>query len=299
VATPLILAPTCAGCPAAPGLRHGPAAVLARLDPAALDVRRPDVGDGTPPALLRAVRPVARRVAAAGDVPIILGGDHTVAVPSVLGVRDGLRLRYGRDVPLFVLWLDAHPDVNTPETSPTGNLHGMVLSGLLGAGPLAVEEPLPAERVVLAGVRQFDPGELAFLQARPEIELWDVETLRGDGWVPAAEALLARVADAGGRLYASLDLDVIDPAYAPGVAVPERHGAHPASIMRLLRRLRESGLLAGADVVELNPPADEQARTAQLAVEALQALGAVGSVASVASAAALAGGPSPLAVGEG
>jgi arginase len=205
---------------------------------------------------------------------VVLGGDHTVAVGSVCGVRAGLRRRHGRRVPLFVLWLDAHPDANTAETSPTGHRHGMVLAGLLGEGPLAVVEPLPAAHMVVAGARSLDPGELDFLRARPELALWDVEVLRSGAWRAAAEALLARVAAASGRLYVSLDLDVLDPAFAPGVAVPARHGALPGPLLALLRRLRASGLVAGADVVELYPPADEQERTASLAAAALSALGA-------------------------
>jgi arginase len=210
----------------------------------------------------------------AGQFTIVLGGDHTVALGSVLGVRESLRALHGRSVPLFILWLDAHPDVNTPETSPSGNLHGMALSGLLGRGPLSIRRPLRPDRVVIAGARTFDPGELAFLRARPGIELWDVATLRGDRWRHKADALLDRVRRARGRLYVSLDLDVLDPSYAPGVVVPEKHGALPSPLLALLRHLGESGLLAGADVVELYPPSDPDGRTAALAAQAVRALSA-------------------------
>jgi arginase len=149
----------------------------------------------------------------------------------------------------------------------------MVVAGLLGAGPLAVAEPLPPERVVMAGVRDLDPGEVAFLAARPGLARWDVETLRGDGWVAPLEGLLDRVRRAGGRLYVSLDLDVFDPGVAPGVAVPVPHGALPDPVLALLRRVRASGLLAGADVVELCPPADLERQTSRLAARAVAALG--------------------------
>jgi arginase family enzyme len=149
----------------------------------------------------------------------------------------------------------------------------MVLSGLLGVGPLAVTEPLPAARVTVAGVRACDPGEVLFLAARPELARWDVECLRGPGWRLPLEALLDRVRLAGGRLYVSLDLDVFDPLVAPGVAVPEPHGAFPEPVLALLRRVRASGLLAGADVVELYPPADRERQTTRLAARALSALG--------------------------
>jgi arginase len=189
-------------------------------------------------------------------------------------VRRGLRRLHHRVVPLFVLWLDAHPDVNTPQTSPSGNLHGMVLAGLLGRGPLAIRGPVPTERAIVAGARAFDPGESAFLRAHPEIELWDVATLRSSRWRAKADALLERVREARGRLYVSLDLDVLDPRHAPGVAVPEKGGALPAPLLALLRHLNASGLVAGADVVELYPPADPEGRTAALAAQAIRALSA-------------------------
>jgi arginase len=272
---PVIVAPTSAGDPPAPGLRLGPAYVLAQFDPADYAPHRPRLGRGTVADVAAAVGAAAARAAARGAVPVVLGGDHTVALGGVTGVGAGLRRRHrAAPPPLFLLWLDAHPDVNTEHTSPSGHLHGMVLAGLLGAGPLAVAQPLPAGRVTLAGVRACDPGETAFLAARPELARWDVETLRGEGWRPRLEALLDRVRRAGGRLYVSLDLDVFDPALAPGVAVPAPHGAFPEPVLALLRRVRASGLLAGADVVEHYPPADRERQTARLAARALSALGA-------------------------
>jgi arginase len=205
-------------------------------------------------------------------VPLVAGGDHTVAAGSVLGVRHGLRQRYGDDVPIYVLWLDAHADANTPETSPSGNLHGMVLAGLLGVGPLALDELLPAERVVLAGARDLDSGERAFLADRPRLRRWDVAALQGDGWLPLLDGLLAEIARAGGRLYVSLDLDVLDPSSAPGVAVPTSGGARPEAVLALLRHAQTSGLLAAADVVEFDPSADVYGRTAAIAARALLTL---------------------------
>jgi arginase len=273
---PVIVAPSSAGDPPAAGLRLGPPHVLAWFDPRDYVLQRPRLGDGTVDTVTAAVSLAVSRVVARGAVPVVLGGDHTVALGGVRGVRSGLarRARRGPPAPLFVLWLDAHPDVNTAETSPTGHLHGMVLSGLLGAGPLATADALPPERVTLAGVRSVDPGEADFLAQRPGIARWGVETLQGDGWMAPLAALLERVRRAGGRLYVSLDLDVFDPQAAPGVAVPVSGGALPDPVLALLRRVRASGLLAGADVVELFPPADRERQTARLAARALAALGA-------------------------
>ncbi len=279
---PIIAVPTGAGAPQAPGLRLGPAYILAQFDPQDYVLHRPRLGNASVTAVTAAVGLAVSRSVARGMVPVVIGGDHTVALGSVLGVKAGLgkRARQGPHLagrsgePLFLLWLDAHPDLNTGETSPTGNLHGMVLAGLLGSGPLAVEEPLTPERVTLAGVRAFDAGERSLLDAQPALSLWDVESLRGDGWLPRLDALLERVRRAGGRLYVSLDMDVFDPYVAPGVAVPVAYGALAEPVMALLRRVGASGLLAGADVVELFPPADRERQTARLAARAVAALGA-------------------------
>ena len=196
-AGPVIVAPTSAGDPLAPGLRQGPPYVLAQFDPADYVLHRPRLGDGTVDTVTAAVSLAAGRAVARGLAPVVLGGDHTVALGGVTGVRRGLQGRRAAPVPLFLLWLDAHPDVNTAETSPSGHLHGMVLAGLLGAGPLAVTDPLPPQRVVLAGARAIDPGEAAFLEARPQLERWDVSRLRGRGWVAPLGRLLERVRRAG------------------------------------------------------------------------------------------------------
>jgi arginase len=272
---PILAVPTCAGDPLARGLRHGPAHILAQFDPQDYVLRRPRLGDGTVDTVTAAVAAAAAQVVARGEVPFVLGGDHTVARGGVAGVRQGLQRRRpagtraprrggegggerGGGPPLYLLWLDAHPDVNTAESSPTGHLHGMVLAGLLGEGPLAIPEPLPPERVTLAGVRRCDPGEVTFLAKRQAIRRWPVAALTGDGWVPLLEALLAEVRRAGGRLYVSLDLDVFDPTVAPGVAVPVPAGAMAEPVLALLGRIRASGLLAGADLVECYPPADRE-----------------------------------------
>ena len=273
----LIAAPSNAGCRDALALRLGPNRLLQALDASPHSVTHLPLEQADTAGVREVTRHVARAVSDAladGRFPVVLGGDHTVAIGSVLGVRERLRALPGRSVPLFLLWLDAHPDVNTPETSPSGNLHGMALAGLLGRGPLSIKSPLRPDRVVIGGARTFDPGELAFLCARPEIELWDVATLRGGRWRRTADALLDRVRRAQGRLYVSLDLDVLDPCHAPGVFVPEKHGALPAPLLALLQHLGASGLLAGADVVELYPPSDPDGQTAALAAQAVRALSA-------------------------
>jgi arginase len=283
-AVPLVLVPTGAGLPAAAAsLRRGPEQILARLDALDADtgataqwaLYRPavDVDAGVLDTAAQVAATVARLVER-GQVPLVVGGDHTAALGSVVGVRRGLAARARRDVPLYVLWLDAHPDLNTRETSASGNSLGMVLAGLLGRGPLAVagSAVVIPERVVLAGVRDADPGEQAFLAAHPEMVRWEASLLQGSEWQQSLELLLDRVARSGGRLYVTLDLDVLDPTAAPGVAIPAAGGAQPGAVLNLLGRVAASGLLAGADVVELYPPADHAGQTARLAAAAVQTL---------------------------
>jgi arginase family enzyme len=189
---PVIAAPTSAGDPRAPGLRRGPPYVMAQFDPAEYVLHRPRLGDGTIEQVTAAVSLAAASAAARGEVPVVVGGDHTVALGGVTGVREGLRRRARRRPvpPLFLLWLDAHPDLNTAETTPTGHLHGMVLAGLLGFGPLAVPDPLPTERVTLAGVRSIDAGEAAYLKRHPELVTWNVKRLRDESWGRPLESLI-------------------------------------------------------------------------------------------------------------
>jgi arginase len=286
---PLFLVPTAAGCPGARELVSGPGTVAPLLDVGTLDFSWLAGERRTVQQVAAEVADTAARVAAAARAPIFIGGDHTVALGGVPGVARGLserarknrrggaaaeaaRAGNGPRPPLFLLWLDAHPDVNTEATSRTGNPHGMVLSGLLGEGPYAIEAPLPPERVVLAGVRTFDPGEITFLQEHPEIGLWDVECLRGDGWQAPLRDLLRRVSRESGKLYVSVDMDVFDPSVAPGVATPAPNGALAEPVLDLLRAIRAAGALAGADVTELYPPADN-GRTAALAASVVEALG--------------------------
>lgn len=124
----------------------------------------------------------------------------------------------------------------------------------------------------LAGARAADPGERAFLQATPELDLWSAQTVRSGQWRGRVDDLLEHVAAHCGRLYVSLDRDVVDPGFAPGVAVPVPNGALPEPLLALLARVSASGVLAGADVVELYPPTDRNEQTACLAARAVRAI---------------------------
>ena len=218
---------------------------------------------------------VARLVGRAheeGAVPLVLGGDHSVA----LGTLGGLAAARG---PGGVIWLDAHGDMNTPATSPTGNVHGMPLAAALGlAGPAfeSPEWPLPAvepSRVVLLGVRSLDDGERTLLRDLHAhvYTMSDVDRLGVERVVRAA----LEHAAGPGFVHVSLDMDVVDPDVAPGVGTPVRGGLSYREAHLACELIAESGLLRSLDVVEVNPILDRENATGRLAVELVaSALGA-------------------------
>jgi arginase len=196
-------------------------------------------------------------------LPLVLGGDHSVA----LGTLAGLAEVYG---PGGVLWLDAHGDLNSPETSPSGNVHGMVLAAALGlAGPAFADGwGLPAldrTRVALVGVRSLDEGERELLRSLDAkvFTMSDVDRL---GVERAVRDSLAHVAGPG-FVHVSVDMDVVDPEVAPGVGTPVRGGLSYREAHLALELVAESGLLSSLDVVEVNPILDRENQTGKLAVE--------------------------------
>jgi arginase len=218
---------------------------------------------------------IAKLVAKAAredSVPVVLGGDHSVA----LGTLAGLAEVHG---PGGTIWIDAHGDLNSPESSPSGNVHGMVLAAALGlAGDLFREDGwgLPAitpGRVALVGVRSLDDGErdvLRELDAKV-FTMSDVDRL---GIERAIRESLTHVAGPG-FVHVSLDMDAMDPEVAPGVGTPVRGGLSYREAHLAMELIAESGLASSLDVVEVNPILDRENETAQLAVELVaSALGA-------------------------
>ena len=210
---------------------------------------------------------IAELVAKAVDeglVPLVLGGDHSVA----LGTLGGLARASGKG---GVLWLDAHGDLNRPGTSPTGNVHGMPLAAALGLGGAEFESeayPLPAlerSRVALFGVRSLDPAERGLL-AELDALVFTMSDLDRVGVEPAMREALEHVAGPG-FVHVSLDLDVLDPEVAPGVGTPVRGGLSYREAHLALELVAESGLVRSFDVVEVNPILDRENQTAKLAVE--------------------------------
>jgi arginase len=210
---------------------------------------------------------IARRVAATARdryLPIVLGGDHSIA----LGTLGGLAAAHG---PGGVLWFDAHGDLNTPETTPSGNVHGMPLAAALGLAGEAFESetwPLPAlesGRVALIGVRSLDDAERGLVRELG-IAVYTMSDLDRRGVEPIVREALERVAGAA-FVHVSLDLDVVDPEVAPGVGTPVRGGLSYREAHLAMELVAESGLLGSMDVVEVNPILDRENATAELAVE--------------------------------
>ena len=228
---------------------------------------------------LPAIRATCERIAAlVGEaldedrVPIVLGGDHSIA----LGTLGGLAARRG---PGAVLWIDAHGDLNTPETTPSGNVHGMPLAAVLGRGGPGFESAawtLPAvehERVSVIGARELDPGERALIgelglavHTMSELDRRGIEAVVGEALESAAGAPFTHI---------SLDLDGLDPEVAPGVGTAVRGGLTYREAHLAMELVAESGMLCCLEIVEVNPILDRRNATAALAVElAASAFGA-------------------------
>jgi arginase len=207
-----------------------------------------------------------------GLVPLVLGGDHSVA----LGTLGGLARAYGKG---GVLWIDAHGDLNRPETSPSGNVHGMPLAaalGLAGSDFNGDDWSLPAaaaDRVVLVGVRSLDPAEVELI-AEAGVQVYTMSDVDKLGIERVIRQSLAHIAGPG-FVHVSLDMDALDPDIAPGVGTPVRGGLSYREAHLALELVAESGLAASLEVVEVNPILDRENETAKLAVELVaSALGA-------------------------
>ncbi len=208
----------------------------------------------------------------AGGLPIILGGDHSLALGSVAGAA-AFAKRAGR--PLFLLWLDAHSDFHTPLTTTSGNLHGTPVAYIAGREGFAPLPPfpavIPADRICLYGIRSVDPAEHAAL-LRHDIAMNDMRVLDERGIVAPLREFLDRVRAQGGMLHVSLDVDFLDPSIAPAVGTTVPGGITFREAHLVMELLHESSLVTSLDLVELNPFLDERGRTAKLMVDLVGSL---------------------------
>jgi len=206
-------------------------------------------------------------------LPVLLGGDHSLAIGSISAVARHCRQAGKR---LRVLWLDAHADFNTHELSPSGNLHGMPLACLCGIGPpelLALAGPVPAitaDCVRQVGIRSVDPGERRLVHEQG-IEVFDMRYVDEVGMRATMEAALAGL-DADTHLHVSFDVDFLDPEIAPGVGTTVPGGPTYREAQLCMEMIADTGRLASLDIVELNPAFDVRNRTATLAVDLVESL---------------------------
>ncbi|WP_422028061.1 arginase [Roseovarius sp.] len=200
-------------------------------------------------------------------LPIFLGGDHALSLGSVAGVAmDAAR----RNRPQFVLWLDAHSDYHTPMSTASGNLHGTPLGYVTGRdgfhGFPEVTAPVPEENICILGLRSVDAAEREVLQAS-RIRYTDMRAIDEAGIARPLAAFLGDVAKAGGALHVSLDVDFLDPSFAPAVGTTVPGGATIREAHLVMEMICDSGLMTSLDLVELNPFLDDRGRTAQVMVD--------------------------------
>jgi arginase len=227
------------------------------------------------PEIVRASRHVSakvERIVAKGHFPLVLGGDHSISVGTVSAIAAASR-REGKRVGL--LWVDAHGDINTPETSPSGNIHGMPVAALLGEGPpeltsIGGEGPkLDPRNVAMVGIRSLDEGEKVRLK-RYGVQVHTMSQVDRQGIESVMKEALARVSDGTDRVHVSFDLDALDPEVAPGVGTPVKGGLDYREAHFLMEILSDSGLMTSLEVVEANPILDVRNATAAFAVELVQ-----------------------------
>jgi arginase len=210
------------------------------------------------------------KTASSGGFPLTLGGDHSTAIGSVAGLAKA----YGR---LGVIWIDAHPDSNTPETSPSGNVHGMPLATALGHGYpkltncLGFSPKVRYEDVCIVGAKDIDPEELAFLR-KHDVCMFTTFDIQDMGIGPVIRQAVERVSRNTDAVYVSFDADAMDMKLAPGTGIMTRGGLDYREISYIMQYIGRNVQLAGVDMIEVNPLMDKRNATAELCVELMMSL---------------------------
>ncbi len=221
-----------------------------------------------------AVRDALYAALAEGHFPLLLGGDHCLAIGSIAGIA---RHCAEQDKPLTVLWLDAHADFNTPDTSPSGNIHGMPVAVAAGYGPEALtglghaKPMIDPTRICQVGIRSVDR-----IEKRKVVEsglvVHDMRRIDENSMRKTMDEILDQSARTGGHLHVSFDVDFLDPSIAPGVGTTVPGGPTYREAQLCMEMIYDSGLMRSLDVMELNPAYDDRNRTAELVVELVESL---------------------------
>jgi arginase len=209
----------------------------------------------------------------AGELPVLLGGDHCLGLGSITAVA---RWCAAEGKTLRVLWLDAHADFNTDEVTPSGNIHGMPVACLGGVGPVALTHlggsapALRASELRQVGIRSVDAGEKQLVKEHG-IDIYDMRYIDEIGMRRAMEEVLEGV-DANTHVHVSFDVDFLDPAIAPGVGTTVPGGPNYREAQLVMEMIADTGQLGSLDIMELNPAYDEHNKTARLAVDLVESL---------------------------
>jgi arginase len=227
------------------------------------------------PEIARAATALARkveRIIGLKHFPLVLGGDHSIAVGTVSGIA---AFAHSQSKKLGLLWIDAHGDINTPETSPSGNIHGMPLAALLGFGApelTSVGGPTPKvdpANVALVGIRSLDAGEKKRLK-ETGVQVHTMSDIDRHGVHQIMKKALAQVTAGTDFVHVSLDLDAVDPSVTPGVGTPVKGGLDYREAHSIMELIADAGVMTSLEVVEVNPILDEGNASAEFAVELVQ-----------------------------
>jgi arginase len=212
------------------------------------------------------------RIMSRGQFPLILGGDHSIAAGTVSGIA-AFAKRAGKRIGL--LWVDAHGDINTPDTSPSGNIHGMPVAALLGYGPDELTgigggfQKVDPKNVALVGIRSLDEGEKRRLK-ETGVQVHTMSDIDRHGIHRTMKKALARITDGTDYVHVSFDLDAVDPTVAPGVGTPVKGGLDYREAHLIMELLHDSGVMTSLEMVEVNPILDQGNASAAFAVELVQ-----------------------------
>jgi arginase len=210
-----------------------------------------------------------------GAFPLVLGGDHSLGAATVAASSAYAR-RSGK--PIGLIWVDAHGDMNTPQTTNTGNVHGMPLAALLGQEPfelssIGTSPSVSPKHTVLVGIRNLDEKEKGKIRASG-VHVFTMKDIDREGIATIAERAIAIASAGTGGIHVSFDLDACDPMHAPGVGTPVRGGLDYREAHMVMELVADSQLLVSLDLVEVNPTLDIRNTTAEFGAElALSALG--------------------------
>ncbi|MDH3252549.1 MAG: arginase [Ignavibacteria bacterium] len=207
-----------------------------------------------------------------GSFPLVLGGDHSIAVGTVSGVGSFCRRKRKK---MGILWIDAHGDINTPATSPTGNIHGMPLAAVLGLGPEELAtiggdfRKVRPDNIALVGVRSLDEGEKKHLR-KLGVHVYTMSDIDRQGIHRVMKKAISKVTENTDYLHVSFDLDAVDPTVAPGVGTPVKGGLDYRESHLIMEFIADAGVMSSLEIVEVNPILDEHNISAEFAVELVQ-----------------------------